>query len=404
MLSSHKIIQSLLLLLVVIATITSATNTNTNTNHPLRKLGLPNNNKQRGWRRSSPSPLPQNLLSKHHRMTDDDVVVEDDEQQQQVGWMQESLTSNKAFLTRGGTLSTASSVDSFYSVDDELELEEDGLELTALLPTADTTNTATTLRGGAKASKDASSTSSSMTSSVFNLVNNVAGAGILALSAGMAGGTGWIPACAICVLLGILSSHTFHIIGTACELTGSTNFKGLWAQTMGPETTWMVDSIIAIMCVACSIIYSGILGDVFTPLIAESGLVPAQYNTRASNIIAITSVLLLPLSLIKNLSALAFTSILGFLSIAYTVVFIVIRALDGSYTLGSGRFVELVTPQGTPGAGALLDALPSFERTSLWGIGFTSLVLMSNLGLAFIAHYNSRTLPLFGYCCGLRRV
>lgn len=63
--------------------------------------------------------------------------------------------------------------------------------------------------------------------SVFNLVNNVAGAGILTLSAAMASGTGWIPAIAICAFLGSISAHCFSMIGAACELTGEGDFKVL---------------------------------------------------------------------------------------------------------------------------------------------------------------------------------
>ncbi len=135
--------------------------------------------------------------------------------------------------------------------------------------------------------------------------------------------------------------------------------------------------MIAVMCLACAVIYSGILGDVFTPLLAQAG-VSEQWNGRTSNILAITSGVLLPLSLVKDLSALAFTSILGFCAIMYTLVFIVIRALDGSYKVDSGRFaVE-----------GVLAAMPSFESSSLWNFDFSSLVLASNLGLAYIAHYN----------------
>jgi hypothetical protein len=81
------------------------------------------------------------------------------------------------------------------------------------------------VRGGA----DAQEAKASTLSSVFNLVNNVAGAGILTLSAGMAPGTGWIPAILICAVLGILSGHTFAIIGEACELTGEGDFKVCWS-------------------------------------------------------------------------------------------------------------------------------------------------------------------------------
>jgi amino acid permease len=143
----------------------------------------------------------------------------------------------------------------------------------------------------------------------------------------------------------------------------------------------MVDTMIAIMCLACAVIYSGIIGDVFTPLIAQAGF-PDKWNGRTSNIIAITGTLLLPLSLIKNMSGLAFTSLLGFASIMYTVIFIVIRALDGTYALGTGKFV----------VDGMIAAQPAFTKTSLWNFDFTSLVLASNLGLAYIAHYNG---PIF---------
>ena len=83
------------------------------------------------------------------------------------------------------------------------------------------------IRGGAKKQEDVilSGGKASIPASIFNLVNNVAGAGILTLSSGMATGTGWIPAIFICAILGLLSAHTFSIIGEACELTGEVDFK-----------------------------------------------------------------------------------------------------------------------------------------------------------------------------------
>jgi amino acid permease len=228
-----------------------------------------------------------------------------------------------------------------------------------------------------KKKKNIKGGTASIPASVFNLVNNVAGAGILTLSAGMAAGTGWIPAVVICAMLGVISSHTFCLVGRACEMMDEPDFKGLWARTIGPKSTYLVDSIIAIMCLAGAVIYSGILGDVFTPLLESAGL-PEKLNGRTSNIIIVTVAALLPMSLIKNLSALAFTSVLGFSAIMYTVIFVIIRALDGTYTLGSGKFVM---------DGAILA--PSFAKSSQYKCGFASLVLASNLSLAYVAHYNA---------------
>lgn len=69
--------------------------------------------------------------------------------------------------------------------------------------------------------------SSSMATSIFNLVNNVAGAGLLTLSGGQASGngTGWIPAILISTILGFIAAVTFIMIGTSCELMKEYNFK-----------------------------------------------------------------------------------------------------------------------------------------------------------------------------------
>ena len=102
---------------------------------------------------------------------------------------------------------------------------------------------------------------SGILTTAFQIINNVAGAGILTLSAGMAAGIGWVPAIAVCIALGCVSGFTFYLLGEACALTGTTTFKELWAATLGEESSWVVDVCIGLMCLACCIIYSGILGD-----------------------------------------------------------------------------------------------------------------------------------------------
>jgi len=221
---------------------------------------------------------------------------------------------------------------------------------------------------------------STMMSSIFNLVNNVAGAGLLTLAGGMAKGssTGVVPGILINSVLGAISAYTFIRIGHACAITGAPDFKGLWAYALGESTTFVVDTMIALMCLAACVIYSGILGDVFTPLLSSVG-VPDSINSRSSNILVLTLTMLFPMGLIQDLSGLAFTSILGFASVVYTVVFLTIRSMDGTYSIkNNGKFIS-----------SALKDLPAFEKYSYWNFGFNSLNLLSNLALAYIAHYNS---------------
>ena len=221
---------------------------------------------------------------------------------------------------------------------------------------------------------------------VLQIVNNVAGAGILTLSAGMAAGVGWAPASMLCIGLGLLSGLTFYLIGAACEATGETNFKALWSATLGKNSAWLVDLSIALMCLSAAIIYAGILGDTSTQLLKLAKL-PDRFNLRSTNIVLLTLLALTPLSLLEDVSALAFTSALGCIAVLYTGCFIVFRANDGSYALGRDP------SGGLAGAGRFLAALPAelqpaFARASRWNLDVKSLILVSNLGLAYIAHCN----------------
>jgi amino acid permease len=132
------------------------------------------------------------------------------------------------------------------------------------------------------------------------------------------------------------------------------------------------------------------------------------YTSRTSIILILSTFVLLPLNLIKDLNSLGFTSILGLLSVLYTVGFMFIRAFDGSYSVGSNGGGSGSGSGGGIGGGGkvastasaivgkfIMDGsltanqIPTFTKSTLWNIDINSLVLTSNLGLAFIAHYNA---------------
>ena len=219
--------------------------------------------------------------------------------------------------------------------------------------------------------------------SVFNLSNNVAGAGILTLAAGKATGTGWIPSILISISLAFCSAHTFALIGKACEMTGHDTFKGLWGDAFGAKTAWIVDSIVFTQCFFVSIIYTGLLGDIFSALLSSTSL--ARFASRTRIIVAAAAVLLWPLNML-DMTKLGFTSILGLVAVLYTVFFIALRSLDGTYAIAIKSAMAAPVGKFTETA----PFMPTFAKSTLWNFDMNSLVLMSNLGLAFIAHYNGR--------------
>ena len=219
--------------------------------------------------------------------------------------------------------------------------------------------------------------------SVFNLSNNVAGAGILTLAAGKATGTGWIPSILISISLAFCSAHTFTLIGKACEMTGHDTFKGLWGDAFGTKTAWIVDSMVFTQCFFVSIIYTGLLGDIFSALLSSTSLADIASRTRI--IIAAAVVLLWPLNML-DMTKLGFTSILGLVAVLYTVFFIALRSLDGTYAIAIKSAMKVPVGKFVKAA----PFMPTFAKSTLWNFDMNSLVLMSNLGLAFIAHYNGR--------------
>uniref|UniRef100_A0A7S1XS86 Amino acid transporter transmembrane domain-containing protein n=1 Tax=Phaeomonas parva TaxID=124430 RepID=A0A7S1XS86_9STRA len=232
--------------------------------------------------------------------------------------------------------------------------------------------------GGAVAVSDGKS---SVPVATFNLMNNVAGAGLLTLSAAMAMGVGTYPALILCVGLGIVAGHTFSLCNRACAATGETSFMGLCTRLLGPFAALTSTVALAALCFAVCIVYAGFIGDVATSLLAEPiGLSPAL-NSRASNILVTTGGVLLPLCLLRSLDQLGFTSLLGLVSVVYSVAFIILRSLDGTYAPG-GEFFEDLVKLGD-------GAAPAFDDVGPWAFDSRALVLISNLGVSFMAHYNA---------------
>jgi len=219
----------------------------------------------------------------------------------------------------------------------------------------------------------------SMASSIFNLAKNIIGGGMLALPAGMAAGqgTGWAAAVILVSLSGLFSAYTFFLIGKCTEYTKSPDFRTLWNRTLGPQTSWVIDAVFVTLMGGVSIMYSCFIGDLFSSLGKMTSL-PDCLTNRTPAMLAITLVVLVPLCLLRDLSALSSSSLIGLVAVLYTAVFIGLRLFDGSYASG-GQFLE-----------GLDEAVkPSFkEGSTILSLGLGSTVLLNMLATAYMAHPN----------------
>mmetsp|Transcript_28768 Transcript_28768/g.69266 ORF Transcript_28768/g.69266 Transcript_28768/m.69266 type:complete len:519 (+) Transcript_28768:338-1894(+) len=214
---------------------------------------------------------------------------------------------------------------------------------------------------------------------IFNLVKSIVGAGVLSLPAGIAAfgnaPSALIPATILTIAIGAISAYTFMLIARVCKMTGATSYADAWDRTRGTKTSWVVALSSALDCFMGNLSYSMILADSIRDLLSTFSIV----TTRTRSLVGVTTLVLLPLCLVKNLSTLAPFSLLGIIGMAYTSFAIGIRYFGGAYAAG-GKFL--------PDIGTALQ--PSFGTTGASGVvSGNSLILVCMLSTAYIAHFNA---------------
>jgi len=219
-----------------------------------------------------------------------------------------------------------------------------------------------------------------MSSLIFNLVKSIVGAGVLSLPAGIAAfgnaPSAMIPAAFLISAIGVLSCYGFSLIGRVCAYTGSTSYREAWEKSINKETSIIAAGSCTFKTTCATVAYSMILADTFKALFATVGL----NLTRSNTLLGITSVILLPLCLLKNLSSLAPFSLLGIIGMVYTAFAMGYRYFTKSYSLPASKFL----------ADMALDLQPSFGATGAMGVfSPKSFILICMLSTAYMAHFNA---------------
>eukprot|EP00927_Polykrikos_kofoidii_P028959 TRINITY_DN25121_c0_g1_i1.p1 TRINITY_DN25121_c0_g1~~TRINITY_DN25121_c0_g1_i1.p1 ORF type:complete len:450 (-),score=47.01 TRINITY_DN25121_c0_g1_i1:35-1384(-) len=146
---------------------------------------------------------------------------------------------------------------------------------------------------------------------VLTLLKNMIGSGLFSLPVGF-----WVatPYIGITVLafIGFLSASTFWMVGYCCITWRVNSFRELWEAAFGRSSAWIIDVVLFFTGYLTLVTYIVLIGDFTTK--SFSGLLGPDHvlsTNRWINQWTITASILLPLSLAKDLTRLAFTSALG---------------------------------------------------------------------------------------------
>ncbi|EEC43594.1 predicted protein [Phaeodactylum tricornutum CCAP 1055/1] len=219
----------------------------------------------------------------------------------------------------------------------------------------------------------------SSTQLIFTLVKAIVGAGVLTLPAGIASfgnaPSAAIPALGLITVIGILSGYGFALIGRVCHLTGTSSYREAWKASVGEPSSWIPAWSVTLKTIFAVLAYSMILGETFQSLFLTAGLA----WSKTAVLTTITSVVLLPLCLLKNLSSLAPFSLLGSLGMLYTAVAMGIRYFGKAY-VGSGKFAQDLP----------FNLQPAFGTIGASGVFNTQTsILVGMLSTAYMAHFNA---------------
>eukprot|EP01039_Chlorochromonas_danica_P000091 gene92-98_t len=221
--------------------------------------------------------------------------------------------------------------------------------------------------------------SATIAASVFNLAKTIIGAGVLSLPYGIAAFTdskaALAPAIALLVVMGAISAYGYSSIGKACAAHKATSFSEVWSKAVSPRTGSLLNGIIIFKTFFACLAFSIIIGDSFSSIF-KSWSLPEAFSQRNNALLILTISVLLPLSLLRKLDALKYTSILGLLGTLYTAGFMTKRFYDGSYRKGGEFFEELETK-------------PYFDSRPLLWSDPRLFVLISMISTSYVAHYSA---------------
>jgi len=214
--------------------------------------------------------------------------------------------------------------------------------------------------------------------STITLVANTVGGGMLAMSWAVRQCT-LVTGCVILVLVCVLNAFCFVVIAHCCEIAADaatapiSTYSDLVHRSLTPKTAFVVKITTAAYTVGSCVSYLVLASDFWLELTDQAldHFFPDPEHhvhlvSRTKIITLLAVCVLIPLTLVRNLSSLRYTSFFNLAAILYVMLLLVVRAVS-TMTLGSSSLTHL----------RVMD-LPNEL--------FSAVPIMS---VAFTAHYNA---------------
>jgi amino acid permease len=193
-----------------------------------------------------------------------------------------------------------------------------------------------------------------------NIIANVVGAGLLSLPATLKQ-AGLLPGIALQLLVCALNLTTMLCIAHSCELSKRFTYKEQGEFALGKLAATAITIVMALYTLGSLISFTVLIGDNLPALICENGCHgPVQnfFGSRTVAIVLAAVFVLLPLSSLRNLSGLRFTSSFSTLCILYIGLMIGVRCILNDPPRAPSNEIDF-------GSSSALDALATAPVTAV---------------------------------------
>ena len=205
--------------------------------------------------------------------------------------------------------------------------------------------------------------SASLRSTLFNTINGIIGAGVLALPYALHL-DGAIVGAVLIVVVAALSERSAAMLLWASDATGQRLYAGIGRAVGGPWIGGLVDITVILQNFGLLTGYVVVCGDLLPEFIAfargenDTGEGGIDWQYRAIVLSVLSAVVFLPLSSLKSLDALRFTTIVGLLCV---LAFVLVSAVLGSMTISDPHSVPCDKTRGgfQLAPGSFMDFLQS---------------------------------------------
>ncbi|GAW23152.1 hypothetical protein EKO27_g7551 [Xylaria grammica] len=183
----------------------------------------------------------------------------------------------------------------------------------------------TRTRRGKPHPKDGGGGSASMFSSVTNLLNTILGAGTLAMPSALSH-FGMVLGVFVIIWSGFTSAFGLYLQSRCARYLdrGSSSFFAL-SQMTYPNAAVIFDAAIAIKCFGVGVSYMIIIGDLMPGVVEgfDSNAASIAYLMDRNFWITVFMLVIIPLSFLRRLDSLKYTSIIALVAIGYLIVLVV---------------------------------------------------------------------------------